>query len=93
MARWWPLAKWVGWPDWLKGWFLYVGTRESGGSCDHEDYAHSGHWGFFQLARGWWNGEWSIDGKGRHFDPTDPEVHLYWALRIRLQEGPSPWAP
>ena len=78
-ARWWPAAKWVGWPASCEGMWVRVVSRESGGSPTAQNKS-SGAGGLMQLlpppAR-WW----------------DPLVNIRKGLdKYKAAGGWSPWA-
>lgn len=83
-ARWWPAARYCGWPAHLKGWFCYIVWRESSARA-HAVNASSGCYGLLQLHPC----HWASKGLAWISDPLN-QLRLGWQLY--RQCGPSPWA-
>ena len=83
-ARWWPAARYCGWPEHLKSWFCYVVWRESSARA-HAVNASSGCYGLLQLhpCHG--------ASKGRAWiSDVLNQLRLGWKLYREC--GASPWA-
>lgn len=83
-ARWWPAARYCGWPAHLKGWFCYVVWRESNGRPQVVNRC-SGCYGLLQLHPCHWG------GKGRAWI-RDPFNQLWLGWKLYRGSGASPWA-
>lgn len=83
-ARWWPAARYCGWPAHLKGWFCYVVWRESNGRPQVVNRC-SGCYGLLQLHPCHWG------GKGRAWI-RDPFNQLRLGWKLYRGSGASPWA-
>lgn len=83
-ARWWPAARYCGWPKHLKGWFCYVVNRESGGSPQAVN-SWTRCWGLLQLHPC----HWASKGVAWIRDVFN-QLRLGWQLY--RQAGASPWA-
>ena len=83
-ARWWPAARYCGWPEHLKGWFCYIVWRESSARA-HAVNPSSGCYGLLQLHPC----HWGSKGLAWISDVLN-QLRLGWHL---YQEcGASPWA-
>jgi hypothetical protein len=83
-AKWWPAARWCGWPESLKGWFCYVVMRESS-ARKWAVNASSGCFGLLQLHPC----HWAAKGLAWIRDVFH-QLRLGW--RLYRECGASPWA-
>lgn len=83
-ARWWPAARYCGWPAHLKGWFCYVVWRESNARPQVVN-SSSQCWGLLQLAPCHWQSHgvaWIRD--------VFNQLRLGW--KLYRGSGAAPWA-
>lgn len=86
VARWMPLARWVGWPEYTLGTLSAIIYRESSGRP--RALNPSGAAGLLQTMPGWYRGQWGIPA----FNPFDPEQNLRAGYLIWSRSGWQPWA-
>ena len=84
-AKWWPAARYEGWPERLKSWFCYIVTRESS-ARPWAINPSSGCYGLMQLHPCHWAAKY-----GRAWI-SDPLNQLWLAWQLYREAGPSPWA-
>lgn len=83
-ARWWPLAKYVGWKDAQRSDIIRIIRRESDGNpnCYTPPYGAAG---LLQFIKPWWTGSWGLPA----FNPYNPERNLSMGLRLWKRQGGS----
>ncbi len=87
-ARWWPLARYVGWPASARSTFVYVVNRESHGQ-PHACNSYSGCYGLLQLHPMHWFGKRRrVKGRPWIFWPVN---QLRLGLQLYREAGWQPW--
>ena len=88
-ARWWPLARYVGWPASARSTFIYVVNRESHGQ-PHARNPYSGCYGLLQLHPMHWLGKHRrVHGRPWIFWTVN---QLRLGLQLYREAGWQPWA-